>query len=223
MSSLDQIPMSGNPDKVLLNHSDQEYLPDYTNLCAKHGWVQEVLDNHGATRAKWNVIEHATSCGYEIASQVSEDFNVCCHSQKVTWLPTCPSFYDDSVAILKDRPNLTFVHWSFVTMASSVLRLDPHGHPANLRVFKSPNSKLAHVEGDVRLLNWPSTYKVARMKALLDEAKKTCGWSEENASRWADGGEWIMANMGFGQGGVLLAQPVDHDRPLSKKPSGSKA
>jgi hypothetical protein len=222
MTGLAGVPMPDAPDKILMNHSDPEYIGPYNDLCLKYGWKHRLEENKGATGAKWNVIEHAHANKYEIASQISEDFNVCCNEPKVSWLPASPSFYADALSVLCERVNLTFVHWTFVTLASTVLKLDPNGHPASLRIHKCQSSRLAHVEGDVRLLNWPSTYRVSRMKCLLDEAKIRTSWNNEMMNS-QDGGEWILGNVGFGQGGVLMAYPVDHDRNNDQRPKGSRS
>lgn len=213
----------GSAKKIVLNHSSDEFINEYDYLCHEFGWSQFRLPNGGATKAKWNVIEHAYSNGYDIVGQISEDFDVCCNKQLLPWVPTAPSFIQDTAAILDECKHLTFVHWSFITGGGSALVLSPDNRKSHIFLKKCRGSKLAHLEGEVRLLNWPCTYRVKRMHAMLFEVMQELGWSLDKQSKMPDGGESLMAERGYGQGAVLFAYPVHHDRGPNSKPKGSLA
>lgn len=203
-------------DRYVMDQSDPEFADEYALICERYNWKHIKNKNHGATASKWSVIQHASSCGYEMFSQISEDFILTNIGQRFSWIPASPNFLEDSIKILNSRRHLSFIHWTFITGGGSVM-IDQDGHRASLQLKHVEGSSLAHLEGEIRLLNWPFTARTKRLKCLLDEVMRSGDFKEG----LVDGGERLMGERGYGSGGVLFATPVAHKRPAAERPTGS--
>lgn len=208
-------------DCYLSDQSDDEHSAEYVKLAATHGWEYERHENHGATAAKRALVEHAESCGYEFIAQISEDFELTTPETCTAWLPCgLETFIDDSLLLLKHRPELACVHWTFSMGKGNHFGLWSRERKSELRLDRLPGMTLAYALGEVAASNWPFTARVSALASLWKRADeiRPATPRHEDLHRMS-GGEWALSLVSLGQAAVLLANPVRHSDRV--KPAGS--
>lgn len=198
----------------LFDQSIEPHVMDYAKLANELKLEHVINKNQGASAAKRAQITHALENGHEIMAQISEDFHLCKGTPPAMWLPNGnETFFSDAYKILKTRPQLAFVNWTFARLHESDFWNNYKSKATDLTLHKVTD--LAHVEGDVMCLGWPYTARTRRLAKLLIDVESP---HYEEMLRLPDGGEGVLACLSLGQGASLFAQPVVHDRPEHLRP-----
>lgn len=198
----------------LFDQSTHPHVTQYAELAQELKLEHVINKNQGASAAKRGQITHALENGHEIMAQISEDFRICNGTPPASWLPTGnQTFFTDAYKVLKARPQLAFVNWTFARLHESDFWNSYQSKATNLTLHKVAD--LAHVEGDVMCLGWPYTARTRRLAKLLIDVQAP---HHDEMLKRPDGGEGVLACLSLGQGASLFAQPLVHDRPEHLRP-----
>lgn len=214
-------PIFPDSEKFLSNQSTPEHLPKYEELCRLHGFTHLTWENKGATAAKRKIVEHAFHNGFEIMSQISEDFELNPPSKTHPAVVNGREFFlHDSEALLK-VPDIHFVHWTYFRHGIHRGYFWSAVRGPKVRYRREDGVTLSYLEGEVSLFNWPYTGKVKQLMDIWNRSSSVIPQTtqEEQDNLWS-GGEWALTQVSIGRGVCLVAHPVRHtDREV--KPEGS--
>lgn len=204
--------------------SDQStgpYVNAYKAIADKQKLEYVHWTNEGASAAKRTVIRHAATLGSEFFAQVSEDFIVKDGRDGVVdWLPSGKgAFLGDSLVILKERTHLAYVNWSFARGIESAAWCHQLKARSQMTLHKTKEGSLLHMEGDTVVYGWPYTGRTSAMNEILDRVMNSS--RKDEAFKGPDGGEWLLASKSLRMGGVVIAEPLFHDRKPKDRPRGS--
>lgn len=216
-------PLFPDTQKFLSNQSTEDFWPEYELLCQQNGFTHLRWLNQGATAAKRKIVEHASQNGFDLISQISEDFEL------TPFEETHPSvvngrefFLKDSLKLL-EKKDIHFVHWTYFRHGIHRGYFWSRERGPKARYRREEGVTLSYLEGEVSLFNWPYTGKVKQIMDLWNRSDGVVPQNEheERDNRWS-GGEWALTQVSLGRGVCLVAHPVRHtERPV--KPDGSLA